>query len=113
MNHAPIPEDFHNWPFKDRQAFFERDDAKSPDQPGGVCLEDFHAYMPMHSYIFSPSCEMWPASSVNARIPPIAVGDRKISASTWLDQHKPVEQMTWAPGEPMLMRDRLIADGGW
>jgi Family of unknown function (DUF5906) len=113
MNHAPIPEDFHNWPFKDRQAFFERDDAKSPDQPGGVCLEDFHAYMPMHSYIFSPSREMWPASSVNARIPPIAVGDRKISASTWLDQHKPVEQMTWAPGEPMLMRDRLIADGGW
>lgn len=70
--------------------------------------------MPSHSYIFAPSREMWPASSVNARIPPIPIGDSsKISASAWLDQHKPVEQMTWAPGEPMLIRDRLIAEGGW
>jgi hypothetical protein len=88
----------------------------APD--GGVSLKDFTAYMPAHTYIFAPTREMWPAASVNARIPPInvGVGDSKpkfISASTWLDQNKPVEQMTWAPGEPMLIRDRLIADGGW
>ena len=34
----------------------------------GVLLDDFNAYMPMHSYIFAPSREMWPAASVNARI---------------------------------------------
>ena len=28
----------------------------------------------------------------------------KISASTWLDQHRPVEQMTWAPGGNMLIK---------
>jgi hypothetical protein len=33
-----------------------------------VSLADFHAYMPMHTYIFVPSREMWPASSVDARL---------------------------------------------
>lgn len=61
----------------------------------GVRLDDFYAYMPMHSYIFAPSRDMWSASSVNARIPPIPIGDKTISAAAWLDQHKPVEQMTW------------------
>jgi hypothetical protein len=31
----------------------------------------------------------------------------------WLDQRRPVEQMTWAPGEPMLIANRLISEGGW
>ena len=67
----------------------------------GVSLDDFYAYMPMHCYIFAPSREMWPASSVNARIAPIPGPDNKsVPASTWLDQHKAVEQMTWAPGCP-------------
>src|ERR1035437_4362107 len=33
-----------------------------------VSLADFYAYMPMHNYIFTPSRDMWPASSVNARL---------------------------------------------
>jgi Family of unknown function (DUF5906) len=91
-----------------------------------VSVDDFHAYMPMHSYIFEPTREMWPAASVNARIPPIPVlesegkpapdesgNEKKLRASAWLDQNRAVEQMTWAPGEPMMIRDRLIADGGW
>jgi Family of unknown function (DUF5906) len=87
-------------------------------QASGVSLDDFHAYMPAHSYIFAPSGDMWPAASVNARIPPIPIVDasgnqKKIPASTWLDQNRPVEMMTWAPGEPMIIRDRLISDGGW
>jgi hypothetical protein len=57
----------------------------------GVSLSDFYAYMPTHTYIFAPACEMWPKDSVNARIPPISVGEgppRK--ASIWLDQNRPV-----------------------
>jgi hypothetical protein len=75
----------------------------------GIALDDFHAYMPSHSYIFAPSREMWPATSVNARL---VLPDGK-KASAWLDQHRPVEQMTWAPGLPMLVRGRLISEGGW
>jgi hypothetical protein len=84
-----------------------------------VTLDDFRAYMPMHTYIFTPSGEMWPARSVNARIPPLRVGEDEdgapkfIAASVWLDQNQPVEQTTWAPGEPQLIRDRLITGGGW
>jgi Family of unknown function (DUF5906) len=81
----------------------------------GVSLNDFVAYMPQHSYIFMPTGELWPAASVKARIPPPAVDSdgEPIPAATWLDVHRPVEQMTWAPGKPMLVRDQLIADGGW
>ena len=78
-------------------------------------LEDFVAYMPMHKYVFLPTRELWPASSVNARIPPVTPpGTTKpIRASAWLDQNRPVEQMTWAPGEPTLIEGRLISEGGW
>ncbi len=92
----------------------------------GVTLEDFYALMPMHSYIFVPSREMWPASSVNTRIPPIQIFKKNgkplldenknevfLKASVWLDQKKPVEQMTWAPGFPLVIQDRLISEGGW
>ena len=80
----------------------------------GVSLDDFYAYMPMHVYIFIPTRALWPASSVNARIPPIKVGaDREIKASTWIDQNRPVEQMTWAPGLPEIIEDRLLYEGGW
>src|SRR5208337_4614050 len=64
----------------------------------GVTIAQFYAYMQMHNYIFKPTGELWPASSVNARLPPVSVGgDTTISASKWLDQNRAVEQMTWAP----------------
>jgi hypothetical protein len=92
----------------------------------GVRLSDFHAFMPAHNYIFAPSGEPWPSTSVNARLAPVAMTDRHgrpeldddgqqrfIAANKWLDQHQPVEQMTWAPGEPQVIKDRLISEGGW
>ena len=92
----------------------------------GVSLDDFHAYMPQHVYIYAPTREPWPASSVNARLGSIPIVDadgkpvlgdkkkpKKIPANVWLDQNKPVEQMTWAPGLPTIIKDRLISDGGW
>jgi len=87
---------------------------KPPEVAYGVSLDDFYAYMPMHNYIFVPTRSMWPAGSINARIPPIPTpSGRDMQAATWLDQRKPVEQMTWAPGLPMIIRDRLVQDGGW
>jgi hypothetical protein len=98
----------------------------TPDETVGVSLEDFRAYMPMHAYIFTPSGELWPASSVDSRFPrqPIVNPDGSplrtqngvritIKASRWLDRNKAVEQMTWAPGEPKIIEGRLISEGGW
>jgi hypothetical protein len=65
------------------------------------------------AYIFAPTGELWPAASVNARIPPITVGDKPVTATAWLDHNKPVEQMTWAPSEPQIITGRMISHGGW
>ena len=99
---------------------------KAAGLPEGIDLNDFYAYMPQHNYIYIPTRELWPASSVNSRIEPIPVlgpngkpvvdgnGKEKTTpAATWLDRNRPVEQMTWAPGEPELILGRHIAEGGW
>jgi len=77
-------------------------------------LDDFVAYLPTHSYIFTPTREIWTAAGVNAGVTWPLMDDKPVSPSSWIDQHKPVEGMTWAPGEPMLIADRLIVkEGGW
>jgi hypothetical protein len=98
-----------------------------PEAAGtGVTIDDFVAYMPMHSYVFTPCREMWVGASVNARLPRVPVIGRDgqpmrnakgemitMLPAHWLDQHRPVEQMTWCPGLSMLIKDRLVVAGGW
>jgi hypothetical protein len=85
----------------------------------GVTLDDFQAYMPAHNYIFMPAREVWPAASVDARITDwptrtTETGDvTMMRPSAWLDRYRAVEQMTWCPGLPEVIANRLIADGGW
>ncbi|MCS3497483.1 hypothetical protein M2189_003558 [Bradyrhizobium japonicum] len=114
---------------KGTDAVRERHDRahSKPSTEPPVTLDDFFAYMPAHNYIYTPSREMWPGASINARIPPVPLiypcngepvlddeGEQVAqSASAWLDQNRPVEQMTWAPGLPMIIRDRLVSAGGW
>lgn len=91
-----------------------------------VTLDHFVADMETHSYIYLPTRKPWPAPSVNARIRPVALLDadgrplldskkkpKKIAASQWLDKNQPIEAVTWAPGEPTMIKDRLVALGGW
>ena len=40
-----------------------------------LIAHDFYAYMPIHNYIFAPSREPWPGSSVDARLKPIPLVD--------------------------------------
>ena len=35
-----------------------------------ITINDFYALMPMHKYIFKPTGELWPAESINTRLPP-------------------------------------------
>lgn len=76
----------------------------------GIGLDDFHAYLPDHAYIFVPTREVWPAAGVDASVKPWPDG---IKPSMWLDGARPVHQMTWVPGEPMVIAQRVAADGGW
>jgi Bifunctional DNA primase/polymerase, N-terminal/Primase C terminal 2 (PriCT-2)/Family of unknown function (DUF5906) len=106
-------------------------DRDDPTWRAAVKISDFIAYSPLHDYIYIPTRAHWPAASVNGRLPSVALTkadgspvfepvkkngvekQKYISASSWLDQNSAVEQMTWAPGLPLLIRDRLCADGGW
>lgn len=89
-------------------------------------LDDFVAYLPAHNYIFLPTREPWPASSVDSQLPPVAKLDEngnavlekngkpmRMAAHSWLDKHRSVQQMTWAPGSPELIPNKLVAEGGW
>lgn len=78
-------------------------------------LGDFYAYMPTHNYLFVPTRELWPSSSVNGRVrpwPKDAKG-KDIEPAKWLDHHRPIEQMAWHPDEPQLIRDRILQVSGW
>jgi hypothetical protein len=89
-------------------------------------LSDFVAFMPRHQFIFVHTGDLWPASSVDALTPSVPAidgegdpvftieGTRKVDpASVWLSEHASVEQMAWAPGEPQIIKNKLLLDGGW
>jgi hypothetical protein len=106
---------------EDRQIFVNAFGRFLPVKSDGYSREDFVLYLPTRSYIFKPLREMWAAASINTVVPPVQDGVGKdgmpkfISASAWLDQDKDsqVAQMSWAPGEPEIICDKIINEGGW
>jgi Family of unknown function (DUF5906) len=76
-----------------------------------VALEptDFYAYMVDHKYIHIATRALWPVASVNARLGKIG----GMKAGLWLDKNRHVEQITWAPGWPELVKDYILVEGGW
>ena len=91
----------------------EPDKKPAPQLSADVKLEDFYAYMPDHTYIFAPTREFWAAASINARIPWIEIGEKPVKPTDWLDRNRPVETMTWYPGFPMVIPDKLMLEGGF
>jgi hypothetical protein len=84
-----------------------------------IGLEDFYAVPGSSQYLYLPTRELWPISSVDTILPPVQTPQKrngkfvKIKPSTWLKQYRRVEQITWVPGLPEIIEDRLIFDGGW
>ena len=78
-------------------------------------ISDFVAHSPDHTYIYRPTGEGWTSTAVNARVMPVKIGGGKkpLAANVWLDRNDAVEQRTWAPGEPQIVKDKLVADGGF
>jgi hypothetical protein len=89
-------------------------------------VSEFVAYSPKNMAIFASTGDLWPMVSVDARVPPQQMIDsrgnpildpdgtpRMQPPSLWLVTHAPVEQMTWAPGEPQIIKDKLMVVDGW
>jgi len=78
-------------------------------------VSDFIAFSPDHTYIYRATGESWTSTAVNARVMPVEIGGGKkgIAANVWLDRNDAVEQRVWAPGEPQIIEDRLVAEGGF
>jgi hypothetical protein len=81
-------------------------------------LSDFYAHLPTHSYLYVPTRELWPASSVNGCGVPwpevqTAGGVQRVAPSRWLDRHRAVQQMAWHPDEPLIIRDKVLQISGW
>jgi hypothetical protein len=109
---------------------FTEEVTEPAPEGSGINLEDFIAYLPAGAYIFTPCRETWVSKSVNSVLQPVPVLDKNgrpkqkrdkngdmqpvmLTPTRWLDNNRGVTQMTWAPGEPMLIRDRMVVDGGW
>ena len=97
-----------------------------PNPPPGVRsadnhigLDDFYAVPESHQFIYMPTRGHWPKESVDTILPPIQMPYKrngkfvKLKPSAWLKQYRRVEQITWAPGLPEIIEDKLISDGGW
>jgi hypothetical protein len=91
--------------------------AEKISESGNVeCIsrDDFYAFLPTNQYIFTPTRDLWPAASVNAKLKPINMPDGKqMKPSDWLCEQRAVEQMTWSPAETQVIHGRVVANGGW
>jgi hypothetical protein len=78
-----------------------------------ITRDDFWSVLSQGGYIYVPTRDLWPTKSVEARVHLKDANGEPIRASHWLDQHRAVVQMTWAPGEPMIVEGRVVQAGGW
>jgi hypothetical protein len=84
--------------------------------PSGAAIDDFVSFLPSHKYVYLATGQSWPATSVNARLPKqlVEATGKRIAASAWLDRFRKAEAMTWSPGDPELIPDRVArTEGGW
>src|SRR5262245_35834343 len=82
-------------------------------------IKDFVADLPSGKYRFKPTRELWPAVSVNAKIPPIMPGEpgndtgKPMPATEWLKRHVCVEQTVWAPGQKEVIQNKILTEAGF
>lgn len=91
-------------------ALLDEADTVTTENERDVTVQDFYAYAPENKFIFIHTGELWPASSIRPRV---TSPNKNMKATTWLSQNRSVEQMTWMPGEDMIIKDKLVSNGGW
>lgn len=96
---------------------YEREEQKQKPQPQtdgktlppDISINDFYAYLPQHWYLYVPTQTLWPPATIGARLGKVGT----VKAARWLDKERAVSQMIWAPGEPQIVKDKHLIEGGW
>jgi hypothetical protein len=81
------------------------DRAANKRVPKGSTEKDFNHYAPTNTFVFGPTRDMWPAGSINTLFGKGAAKRIAINSG--------VQQATWAPGLPMIIRNKLVSNGTW
>jgi hypothetical protein len=76
---------------------------KSP--PKYARPEDFVSILPEGKYMFTPTRQMWDSTTVNNILGKGAAKD--------MDKRRACAMLTWAPGLPMVIENKVILDGEW
>jgi hypothetical protein len=88
--------------------------------PAKLRLKDFWMHAPSYQFIFAKTGDLWPGSSVDSRVPGSPTGEvdsrgkEKLEpAHSVIARTRCVEQLTWYPGEPQVIEDKLLVNGQW
>ena len=95
-------------------AVFDMTVAKSREEHAR--LEDFYAFLPDHKFIYIPTGDLWPAASVNGKVkvePEHPETSQRMKPADYLDRFRAVDQMTWHPAFPQIIKDKVVQGGGW
>jgi hypothetical protein len=97
------------------------------DLPTDFTIADFYWLLTKRKCVFVPlpNSELWPAASVDERVPwpykldkdGIVARDEngdpiRIKPSKWIARNQAIDAMTWIPGEPKIVIDRMPDAGG-
>ena len=85
--------------------------------PQANVLAKFWAHLPSGKMIYEGTREMWTSGSLDKHIGRVKDAMKTEGpgtlASTFLSQHRAVKSMGWAPGEPMIVEDKVLTNEGW
>lgn len=80
-------------------------ELKRQPPPRTSTMDDFYAFLPTHEYWYVPARALWPAATIRS-----ILGK---DATLVLDNDRPTKEVTWAPGMPTIIENRIAFGGGW
>jgi hypothetical protein len=96
-----------------------RGEVPPPDDIEELCHADLVGHSPTGKFIYRPTGKLWPSITVDKRLGkvPLAAVDEdgkqiKMPSSTFIMKTNVVEDMSWMPGEPEIIEDIVVLEGG-
>src|SRR5437868_654137 len=92
---------------KKPEADVEAEAARKANILRGAGPEDFLCHGPTNTFIYRPTGDFWRVGTINGRFDSEEGG----RMSDYMAQHQCVEQATWWPGQPQVIKDKLMVEG--